>query len=215
MTEQEVKALSIPGEITDNYKHVHQRKRDNLPPHIKGEGVIYREFSTSSTAGKVHPRTGYYIEDTDKAVEFLKDKEEDTWYLLTQDNTGRFITCKDNKLNRYSKRTCGSGPLLRMACLSSLKTGWGQTQHKQINNSNRRNRFVEFTHARPRVLRMCMQWPKHNTTQNKNIPMLIAKNKWTKPQIKTNKQQQTTVGWCLGQASGPWILPLTHLLCHP
>ena len=49
-----------------------------------------------------------------------------------------------------------------------------------INNGNPRNRFVnvEFTHARPKVSRtLCMQWPKHDTTQNKNIPTLVAKNK--------------------------------------
>ena len=77
-------ALSIPGGITSNFKHVHQRKQDNLPLHVKGEGVVYREFSTSSTAGKVYPRTGYYIEETDKAIEFLKDEDEDTWFLLQQ-----------------------------------------------------------------------------------------------------------------------------------
>ena len=100
-----VTALSIPGGITNDFKHVHQRKQDDLPTHVKGEGVVYREFSTSSTTGKVHPRTGYYIEETDEAVEFLKDEDEDTWFLLQQDTTGRFVTCKDNRLERYAKRT--------------------------------------------------------------------------------------------------------------
>ena len=98
-------ALTILGGITNNFKHVHRRKQDDLPTHIKGEGVIYREFSTSSTAGKVHPRTGYYIEETDEAVKFLKDEEEDAWFLLQQDTTGRFVTCKDNRLERYAKKT--------------------------------------------------------------------------------------------------------------
>ena len=104
-TEKQVTALSIPGGITNNYKCVHQRKQDDLPIHIKGEGVIYREFSTSNTAGKIHPRTGYYIEETDKAVEFLKDEDEDAWFLLKQDTTGRFITNKDKRLKRYAKKT--------------------------------------------------------------------------------------------------------------
>ena len=100
-----VTALSIPGGITSEFKRVHRRKQDDLPTHVKGEGVVYREFSTSSTAGKVHPRTGYYIEETDEAVKFLKDKDKDTWFLLQQDTTGRFVTCKDNRLERYAKRT--------------------------------------------------------------------------------------------------------------
>ena len=99
-----VTALSIPGGITSDFKRVHRREQDDLPPHVKGEGVVYREFSTSSTAGKVHPRTGYYIEETDEAVEFLKDEDEDAWFLLQQDTTGRFITCKDNRLDRYAKK---------------------------------------------------------------------------------------------------------------
>ena len=82
-----VTALSIPGGITNDFKRVHRRKQDDLPPHVKGEGVVYREFSTSSTAGKVHPRTGYYIEETDEAVKFLKDEDEDAWFLLQQDTT--------------------------------------------------------------------------------------------------------------------------------
>ena len=101
----DITALSIPGGITNDFKRVHQRKQDELPSHVKGEGVIYREFSTSSTAGKVHPRTGYYIEETDEAVEFLKDEDEDAWFLLQQDTTGRFVTCKDNRLERYAKKT--------------------------------------------------------------------------------------------------------------
>ena len=101
----QITALSIPGGITDKFKRVHRRKQDDLPAQVKGEGVVYREFSTSSTAGKVHPRTGYYIEETDKAVEFLKDKDKDAWFLLQQDTTGRFVTCKDNRLERYAKKT--------------------------------------------------------------------------------------------------------------
>ena len=100
-----VTALTIPGGITDEYKHVHRRKQDELPTHVKGEGVVYREFSTTTTAGKIHPRTGYYIEETDEAIECLKDEEEDAWFLLQQDTSGRFVTCKDNRLDRYAKKT--------------------------------------------------------------------------------------------------------------
>ena len=103
----DITALSILGGITNDFKCVHRRKQDDLLTHIKGEGVIYREFSTSSAAGKVHPRTGYYIEETDEAIKFLKDKDKDkdAWFLLQQDTTGRFVTCKDNRLERYAKRT--------------------------------------------------------------------------------------------------------------
>ena len=75
-------AISLQGGVSDDYKCIHQRKEDDLPPHVKGEGVVYREFSTTNTGGRIHPRTEYYINETDKAVEFIKDKDKDAWFLL-------------------------------------------------------------------------------------------------------------------------------------
>ena len=98
-------ALKVPGGIQDSQKIIHRRRHNDLPDHVKGT-VTFHEFKDENSRHK--PLNGYYTNDNQRrvAVELLKDKEhEDTWYILDQESSGRFITNRHNRLDLYARRT--------------------------------------------------------------------------------------------------------------
>ena len=91
---------------TFTYIEVPRRKQNDLPKHVKGQAWFH-----TSPPGQEQALTGYYVGQTpnDYAVEFLRVRGQDRWYILTGHKTTPvyFLTSSEERLDIDNKWNLG------------------------------------------------------------------------------------------------------------